>query len=370
MNYKFFLNILSVTAEGAFKLKAVSIERLEPGMTLARTVTNEDMVIVLSEGTVLANAHITRLKSLDIPVVYIKDDFDLSKNYQQASSIFLKDKAFSHDFDVVSKYADEVFQDLKDGNIPQEKTEKVAAHILPLADNSGTIDYLFALGHKNTTLALHSERVAILSGIIGKWMHFNWEEIRQLVTAAFLHDVGKVKMPDRLIDRNPENLEEEDYKIYQKHCEDGANFLKKSGFSDVIQKVALCHHERMNGTGFPKGLTGEAIHPYAKIVAVANTYDELTSEKPGAIKRTPFDAIIYFITEMYVSLDPAVCVPLLNRIKDSLIGSTIKLSDGRKGTVSMFPNDFSALPIISLEDGSSINLNKTPDIKINQYDPF
>ena len=350
-------------------MKAVSIERLEPGMTLARTVTNEDMVIVLSEGTVLANAHITRLKSLDIPVVYIKDDFDLSQNYQQASSILLKDKAFSHDFDVVSKYADEVFQDLKDGNIPQEKTEKVAAHILPLADNSGTIDYLFALGHKNTTLALHSERVAILSGIIAKWMHFNWEEIRQVVTSAFLHDVGKVKMPDRLIDRDPENLREEDFEIYKKHCEDGAEILKESGFSDIIQKVALCHHEKINGMGFPNAISGEAIHPYAKIVAVANTYDDLTSEKPGSVKRTPFDAVIYFITEMYVSLDPVVCVPLLNRIKDSLIGSRIGLSDGRKGIVAMFPNDFSALPIVALEDGSNVDLNKISDINITRYDP-
>ena len=357
-------------AEEVFDLKAVSIERLEPGMTLARTVTNEDMVIVLSEGTVLANAHITRLKSLDIPVVYIKDDFDLSQNYQQASAILKKNKAFAHEFDVVSKYADEVFQSLKEGNIPKEQTQKVAAHILPMADNSGTIDYLFSLGHKNTTLALHSERVAILSGIIAKWMHFDWEEIRQVVTAAFLHDVGKVKMPDRLFDRDPDYFEDEDRKIYQKHCEDGRDLLKKAGFNEQIQKVALSHHERMNGTGFPNGITGDAIHPYARIVAVANTYDDLTSERPGSVKRTPFDAVSYFVREIYASLDPVVCVPLLNRIKDSLIGSRIILSDGRKGTVAMYPNDFSALPIIAIDDGSNINLNKTPNITITQYDPI
>lgn len=351
-------------------MKAVSIERLEPGMTLARTVTNGDMVIVLSEGTVLANAHITRLKTLDVPVVYIKDDFDLSQNYQQASAVLLKNKAFSHEFDVVSKYADEVFNALKNGEIPKEQTQKVAAHILPLADNSGTIDYLFSLGHKNTTLALHSERVAILSGILAKWMHFSWEEIRTVVTAAFLHDVGKVKLPDRLLDRDPANLEEDDLKTYQKHCEDGAELLKKSGFNEKIQNVALCHHENMNGTGFPRSLSGEAIPPYARIVAVANTYDSLTSERPGNIKRTPFHAVSYFVREIYSSLDPVVCVPLLTRIKDSLIGSHVTLSDGRKGIVAMYPNDFSAMPVISLEDGSDINLNHSPNISVTQYEPF
>ena len=351
-------------------MKAVSVERLEPGMTLARTVTNEDMVIVLSEGTVLTNAHITRLKSLDVPVVHIKDDFDLSQNYQQASAILKRNKAFSHEFDVVSKYADEVFESLKNGELPKEQTQKVAAHILPLADNSGTIDYLFSLSHKSTTLALHSERVAILSGIIAKWMHFNWEEIRTVVTAAFLHDVGKVKMPDRLLNRDPENLNEEDYKTYQQHCEDGADILKGSNLDEAVQKVALSHHEHMNGTGFPNGLTGDAIHPYARIVAVADTYDNLTSEKPGQVKQTPFYAVSYFVREIYSSLDPVVCVPLLTRIKDSLIGSHVTLSNGNKGIVAMYPNDFSALPIISLDNGGNINLNKSPDITVIQYEPL
>ena len=349
-------------------MKAVTIDRLEPGMTLARTVTNDDMVIVLSEGTVLQNAQINRLKSLDIPVVYIKDDFDLSHNYQQASAILKKNKAFSHEFDVVAKYADEVFTSLKNGEIPKEQTQKVAAHILPLADNSGTIDYLFSLGHKSTTLALHSERVAILAGIIAKWMHFGWEDIRTVVTAAFLHDVGKVKFPDGLIDKDIDSLEEEELKIYQKHCEDGAELLKKSGFNETIQKVALCHHERMNGSGFPKGLSGAAIHPHARIVAVANTYDDLTSEKPGAVKRTPFYAVSYFVREIYSSLDPVVCVPLLTRIKDSLMGSHITLSDGRSGIVAMYPNDFSAMPIISLDDGGNVDLNKFPNIDVIKYE--
>ena len=350
-------------------MKAVSIENLEPGMTLARTVTNADMVIVLSEGTLLEKAHITRLNALDIPVVYIKDEFDLSQNYQQASAVLMKNKAFAHDFDVVSKYADEVFASIREGKVPQEETDKVTSHILPMADNSGTIDYLFALSHKNSTIALHSERVAILSGIIAKWMHFDWVSIRNVVTAAFLHDVGRMKLPDRLINRNPENLNEDDYKTYQGHCEEGAELLKEAGFDIVTQKVALSHHEKMDGTGWPQGLKTDDIHPYARIVAVANVYDDLTSEKPGEVKQTPFDAVAYFVREIYSSLDPVVCVPLLTRIKDSLIGSRVTLSDGRRGIVALFPNDFSALPILSLEDGGSLNLNTVPNITVTQYEP-
>ena len=350
-------------------MRAVSLERLEDGMILGRTVTNGEMVIVLSEGTVLNRAHITRLKSLDIPVVYIKEESDLQPKKQQASASIKRDAAFTKDFEAVSKYADEVFESLKNGEIPKEQTDKVAAHILPLADNSGTIDFLFSLGHLNATLALHSQRVAILSGILAKWMHFDWKDIKTIVTAAFLHDVGKIKMPERLIGRDPENLKEEDYKTYTDHCSDGEEMLKEAGFNDVIQKVALYHHEKMDGTGFPNGLSGGAIPPYARLVAVADTYDNLTSEKPGNVKRTPFYAVSYFVHEIYSSLDPVVCVPLLTRIKDSLIGSRVTLSDGRRGIVAMYPNDFSASPIISLDGGGDVNLNKSTDISIAAYEP-
>ena len=75
-------------------MRAVSVEDLKPGMILARTLVNDDMVVVLSEDTLLTKAHITRLNFLNIAVVYIKDEYELSKNYQTASSIFNRGNAF------------------------------------------------------------------------------------------------------------------------------------------------------------------------------------------------------------------------------------------------------------------------------------
>ena len=347
-------------------MKAVSVERLEEGMILARTVTNEQMVIILSEGTKLDASNIARLKLLDIPAIYIKDDFDLSKNFQQASAVIKRDSAFTHDFENVSKLANEVFDSLTDGGEPKETTKKFAAQVLPMADNSGSIDYLFGLGHMNNSIALHSVRVSILSGIIAKWMHFSWEEIRTLVSAAVLHDAGKIKFPENIIGKLSEELEGEDLQTYIGHCKEGFDLLKRVKFDEPIPTVALSHHERMNGSGFPNALHGDKIHPFARIVAVADAYDNLITEREGSVKRTPFDAVNFFIQELYSNFDPVVCIPLLTRIKDSLIGSTVKLSDGRKGQVAFYPNDFSALPIISFEDGSEENLNHGA-LKIIQY---
>ena len=349
-------------------MKAIAVENLEPGMTLARTVTGEDFVVILSENTILTKQNIERLQKLDLPVVHIKDEFDLSQNFQQAAAVIKKDSAFTHDFDRVSKLAYKVFDQLNDGQAAKETTAKLAAKILPMADNAASVNYLFDLSHLNTTLALHSERVAIFSGIISKWMGFKWEEIRTIVTAAFLHDVGKKDFSQEMLGKNLQDLtSEEDIQTYRKHCRKGYNVLKNAGFDEPIPTIALMHHEKMNGEGFPKNLKGEKIHPFARVVAVADAYDNLTSEREGFVKKTPFDAINFFVKEIYSSFDPAVCVPLLTRIKDSLIGSAVTLSNGKKGHIAFYPKDFSAMPVIVTDDGEEINLNLKKDLTITGY---
>lgn len=348
-------------------MKAVSVDELKTGMVLARTVTNDQFIIVLSENTTLTEQNIERLKKLEVPAVFIKDEFDLSRNFQQAAAVVKKDSAFTHDFEKVSKLANQVFQELQDGSAAKETTAKLAAQILPMADNHASINYLFNLSHMNTTLALHSERVAIFSGIIAKWMHYSWEEIRTIVTAAFLHDVGKNNFPEELITKRPDKMTPAELETYKSHVKKGYNLIKNLGFEEPIPTVVHYHHEKMNGGGFPKGLSGEKIHPFARVIAVADAYDNLTSEHEGETKKTPFDAIKVLTNEVYATFDPAVCVPLLTRIKDSLIGSTVILSDGQKGRVVFYPKDFSAHPIIVTQDGKEINLNQSKNFSIVSY---
>ena len=79
-------------------MRAVSVEDLKPGMILARTLVNDDMIVILSENTLLTKAHITRLTFLNIPVVYVKDEYELSKNYQAVAAIFNRGNAFLKDY--------------------------------------------------------------------------------------------------------------------------------------------------------------------------------------------------------------------------------------------------------------------------------
>lgn len=336
-------------------------------MTLAKTVTNANFVVILLENTVLNDKQVNLLKAMNISDVAVKDEFDLSKLYQQVVALRDKNSAFLKDFEKNAKLANKIIDEIKLGGEIKSAATILAAKILPMADNPASVNYLFKLGHMNTSLAHHCERVAIFSGIIAKWMNLSWDEIRSLVVAAFMHDVGKYKFPPKIISKTVEDMNEAELKLYQTHSQIGRDILLKAKFPEPIPTIVYQHHEHINGSGFPLNVRGEKIHPFAKIIAIADAYDNIVAERLGAVKKTPFDAVNFLIHGLYTLFDPAVCIPLLTRIKDNLVGSNVTLSDGRTGRVIFYPKDFSAMPIVALEDGTQINLNGQSNLSIVEY---
>ena len=353
-------------------MRAVSAEDLKPGMLLARTIVNSDMVVVLSEDTLLTKAHITRLTFLNIPVVYIKDEYELSQNYQTVNAIFNRGNAFIKEYEGVVQEARSIFAEAsRTGTIPLKSTETmVQDKLVPLSKNSGVIDYIYDLNHRANDIYNHSLRVSILAGVIAKWMHFDREKTRDLILAGFLHDIGKTKFSQRLLDKNVDNLQGEDYEAYIQHTVDGHHILSNvAGLSEGVKLAAMQHHERMDGSGFPFNCSGTDIHEYARIIMIADLYDNITTEREGYIKQTPFAAIAKLTQNMFTSLDPTVCVPVLTHIKDAFLGSRVALNNGEKGTIAAYPNDFAAHPIIRISEDEILNLNEHPELMIIEYNP-
>ena len=353
-------------------MKAVSVEDLKPGMVLARSLVNDDLVVVLSEGTVLSKAHIIRLTFLNIPVVYVKDAYELSSNYQTATTIFNRSNAFIKDYDTIVNTAKEIFDGIGKGSeTPVVKAKEVVrGEVVPLTKKSGVIDHLFEMNHLAGDVYNHSLRVSIMSGVIAKWLRFDPAKTREVVLAGFLHDIGKSRFTQRLLEKNIDKLQGEDYEAYTRHTTDGHEIVQSMySLSEGVKMAILQHHEYMDGSGFPFGTLGADIHEYARIVAVADLYDNITTERVGYVKKTPFDAITMLTDNLYTTLDPIVCVPFLIHTKDAFLGSRVSLSSGQSGRIAAFPNDFAARPIISLAEGELINLNDHPNIKITEYNP-
>ncbi len=130
----------------------------------------------------------------------------------------------------------------------------------------------------NYTLG-HSARVAWLSLLIGRKIGLNEAELKELEMACFLHDIGKIRVPDVILTKG-ERLNDQEYKIIMQHPLYGAEIL---GLADSLHKyipAVLHHHEWYNGQGYPQGLQGEEIHQYAQIVTIADSYDAMTTSRP------------------------------------------------------------------------------------------
>ncbi len=130
----------------------------------------------------------------------------------------------------------------------------------------------------NYTLG-HSARVARLSLLIGQRLGLTHEELKELEMACFLHDIGKIHVPDMIINK-PIPLNREESQIIRKHPEQGAEILRLAESLHKYIPVVLHHHEWHNGMGYPHGLKGDSIHIYAQILSIADTYDAMTSSRP------------------------------------------------------------------------------------------
>jgi putative two-component system response regulator len=153
----------------------------------------------------------------------------------------------------------------------------------------------------------HTARVARLSGLIGEALGMPADERVLLEQAAPLHDVGKIGIPDRVL-LKPGRLTPDELDEMRAHTTLGAAMLSRPGFPllEMAQDIALTHHERWDGTGYPAGLAGEDIPLVGRIVAVADVFDALTHARPYKAAWPVADAVAEIRHEVGRQFDPAV----------------------------------------------------------------
>lgn len=148
-----------------------------------------------------------------------------------------------------------------------------------------------ALDANDTYTKGHSERVAKLARKLGEAV--GYEDMDQLISAALLHDIGKITVPENILNK-PGKLEKEEFEMIKQHTVVGKRILSQSSAFDNIDDLVLYHHERIDGKGYPEGLTGEKIPFGAKLIAICDVYDALTTARPyrGAMTHEAAMAII------------------------------------------------------------------------------
>lgn len=238
-----------------------------------------------------------------------------------------------------------------------------------LCNDSMAITQIHNMDCEGSYLIHHSLHVAILAGLMGKWMRWPRESYERLLLAGLLHDVGKLKISKDILNK-PGKLSLSEMKIMQNHSTYGVEILAKSGLStesDLITGV-LQHHERGDGSGYPSGLKGDMISPFGKILAILDIYDAMATNRVYAHKVSPFDIFDRLAMDMMAGkLDEAYCVMFMRELGHALTGNWVRLSSGEKAKIIYIDQSrTNSLPIVQTTEGKFYDLSSDDTKKIEE----
>lgn len=162
-----------------------------------------------------------------------------------------------------------------------------------------------AVDARDTYTAGHSERVAEISLEIGKELGLSESQLENLELAALFHDIGKLGIPDKILHK-PGKLTDDEYEIIKAHSQIGINILKNIDFLKEVLPIILYHHEKYSGDGYPAGLKWNEIPLESRIIAVADTYDAMTSDRPYRRGLAHSDAASEIMTLKGIQFDPDI----------------------------------------------------------------
>ena len=211
----------------------------------------------------------------------------------------------------------------------------------------------------------HSMNVAMICNVFAQWLGMSPDEVKLATACGTLHDIGKLRIDDGII-KKPGKLTDEEFKTIQSHPVFGYRILQNQKISEHIKLSALEHHEKCDGSGYPMHLPGDKIDKFAKLVAIADVYDAMTSNRVYRKGMCPFKVIEIFEQEGLQKYDVVFIMTFLESVVNTYIDNRVALSDGRIGTVKWINKQRLSKPMVQLENGDFLELAKNPELSITQ----
>ena len=369
-------------------MKEYQTKDLLPGMVTAIPVRTKRGQLIINPNVELTRTLISRLEFYGIASVQITENKQVATpmetpkdpayfpakspvsapspvsdaSYSQKLKSSPEFQRFQVDFTLRSQDLKNCFDAyLSDGGTvnKEELLSKTISLVSPKQTTLDVFDMLHNMRQVNDSTYAHSLNVAIISRIIGKWLHFSNEELDTLTLAGLLHDIGKTKLPDEVLNKDGK-LTDEEFQMIRNHPKYGYDILKSQPLNSHIKKAALMHHERCDGSGYPMGLTMEEIDDYALIIAIADVYDAMTAARSYRAPLCPFEVIAEFEKDGLQKYKPKYILTFLENIANAYQNNRVMLSDGTSARIVLLNHRRLSKPLVQLDDGACIDLEKSP----------
>lgn len=348
------------------RLPNVEVKQLTLGAKLAEDVFTALGGILFEKGTPLYEREIQFLDAFMIKQVLVEeaggawaDSGEQTKEETpEASDKDAKVKpAFQETFDKAVSTLKNLMTRVQGGNnIPvMEVREVVTPIVSQFQQQPQVLLSLRRFARMDSYAYEHAIAVGIISYMIAKWIKVPEKEWMQVALAGTLLDIGKTKI-DRRILQKPGKLTADEFEEMKKHTVYGYQIIKSShGLSEGVALAALQHHEREDGSGYPLGLPGSKLHLYSKIVAVADVYHAMSSDRVHQKALSPYQVVEQLMQDSFGKLDPTIVRTFVHGITQFAIGTVVELSDGTIGKIVFTDRNHPTRPMVET-GGKIVNL--------------
>ena len=374
-------------------LKAFAVRSLLPDMLIGRTVYEGDTDVVLIEGgTVLNREMINLLKEEEVASVYVDEDSILSavqkekaakveRAAEEKEPLFniavlperdaLVDTKYEEDYKFVYGEMEKLFADAAlTGKLNMDILQPVMAssRLRDLYKEGATaVSLIYSMNQEGDYNIHHCVHLAILGGLMAKWMHLSGIDRQNLVLAGLFLDIGKQFIPHEILEKKGK-LTDEEFDLMKNHVVDCFKLVEGSplaGRSDLMNGI-IQHHERSDGSGYPSALQGEQISTFGRVLAVLDSYDAMASSRAYAQKRAPFEVFkVLYADVLDGKLDSESAVLFMRKLNAALNGCWLRLSDGTAGRIVYIDESrVTAMPVVQLDSGGFLDLNTVKDITV------
>lgn len=293
-------------------------------MRVGRNIYNAKGNLLLRKDIILNETLIRQLKQLNIASIYISSEFP---NIQIAEPpLIVQEQTRVKGIHIFRN----AFHKCRLSNSPNIDIEALKNTVKNIIDNilssKNTIIHATDIRKHDDYTFAHSVNVCVLSTLIGALLGYNQRMLYELSLGSLLHDIGKTQVPAEILNK-PSSLTDEEFELVKAHSEIGFEILRHTqSFSVVPMHAAFQHHEKYDGSGYPRHLAGKEIHEYARIVAIADVYDALTSDRAYKNACAPDIARHIMLHESPGHFDPELLHMFFSHVAAYPIGTIVKLN--------------------------------------------
>jgi putative nucleotidyltransferase with HDIG domain len=369
---------------GNTTMKQIPVSDLTPGMVTAEDILSYDSQTIVPKGVVLTQNIITRLEGYSIYYAQIEDNLSkeftkpmtnqaLNHPHSQTTGLHSLDyslstvtisesesfRRFSQDFDRCSQHYQDSLMNSLYRNEPFRANDLLRETISLLYQDDSEInifDMLLNMRDREDSVYDHCIGTALISNFLARWLHFSEADQMMAAACGLFHDVGKFMLPQGILGK-PGKLTPNEFEIIKTHTVEGFHLLGRyRSIPDPVKNVALMHHEKCDGSGYPYGLKGDEIDKFSKIVTIADIFDAMTSERVYRSAMCPFSVIKYFEDEGIQKYETKYILTFLENVSNAYLNHKVTLSNGMEGNVIFINHEHPSQPVIRTPNNQLINL--------------